>query len=559
MSRQKLVCYLFKEDITSIEDMEIFKNGRVPDDYTEILLNSTVNLNSTLIKGFLKRDSIRKPEWVDRLSPLFDFPEGLINSSCSVLFFVKAENRVIAYTMGHANHVINKAKIEHDFGVKVVLNEIDQTKVRSVDTRIMTMNPHQKMDASSSYGQLRDFDFDNRQEFINSISGITTNGALNANVLFGNSSLRLSSEIDITNIIPFSNKLIESYSKTDYRAKFDFYDKLKIIKDPDIYDEFHRQIIESFRELNSERITLLYPNILDSDPTYSYRIFIGRRNKYVDDINLEILFDFCREKSITISNKLDLESISIKLLNEQNEVVNEYSLWDYLVYEFDYHDKKYLYSSLMLFEIDADYFNEIINDIDQYEISSLTDVSITVPAIGYTHAVNSKNKPTIKIEDEGDYNIRFAGINPGKCICLDKNNYRNFPGRRRDQVESCDVLTKDKEFICVKTYKKSSAVLSHLFMQAVVSADLLVNLQDYRAKINAEVAKHQYFGQNFIGLDNLDRTQITFVYAICMDKEGRLARNLPFFSKISLRAAISQLKMFNFNVGLLRIQFQETN
>ncbi len=275
MSRQKLVCYLFKEGITSIDDTRLFKNDRVPDDYTEISLNPIANLNPSLIKGFLKRDSIRKPEWVDRLSPLFHFPEELSNSSCSVLFFVKTENRVIAYTMGHSNHVINKTKIEHDFGIRVVLNEIDQTKVRGIDTKVMTMNPHQKMDVSSSYGLLRDFDFDNRQEFINSISGITANSALNANILFGNNSLRLSSEMDITNIVQFSKKLIESYNKTDYRVKFDFYDKLKIIKDQDIYDEFYRQLIDSFQVFDSERIMLLYPNILDTNPLYSYKIFFG--------------------------------------------------------------------------------------------------------------------------------------------------------------------------------------------------------------------------------------------------------------------------------------------
>lgn len=520
MSRQKLVCYLFKEGITSIDDTRLFKNNRIPDDYTEISLNPIANLNPSLIKGFLKRDSIRKPEWVDRLSPLFHFPEELFNSSCSVLFFVKTENRVIAYTMGHSNHVINKTKIEHDFGIRVVLNEIDQTKVRGIDTKVMTMNPHQKMDVSSSYGLLRDFDFDNRQEFINSISGITANNALNANILFGNNSLRLSSEMDITKIVQFSKKLIESYNKTDYRVKFDFYDKLKIIKDQDIYDEFYRQLIDSFQVFDSERIMLLYPNILNTNPLYSYRIFFGRYNKFVEDINSDILLEFCREKNISILNDLDLESIAIKLLDENNETIEEHSLWDYLVYEFDYCGKKYLYSSLMLFEIDANYFDEIINDIDSYENSSLIDSSIVIPPINYTRTLNQKNKPTIQIEDEEDYNSRFARINSEKCICLDKNNYRNFPGRRHDQVESCDVLTKDKEFICVKTYKKSSAVLSHLFMQAVVSADLLVNLRDYREKINYEVSYHTNFGQNFIDLDNLDRTQVTFVYAICMNKDG---------------------------------------
>ena len=91
-------------------------------------------------------------------------------------------------------------------------------------------------------------------------------------------------------------------------------------------------------------------------------------------------------------------------------------------------------------------------------------------------------------------------------------------------------------------------------MQGIVSSELLIDVREYRKKLKNSV-KHKFI--DFIDLDNLNRKDITFVYAICIKKDGRIADNLPFFSKISLRQSIKNLRILDFNVKLIRIPFEK--
>ncbi len=91
-------------------------------------------------------------------------------------------------------------------------------------------------------------------------------------------------------------------------------------------------------------------------------------------------------------------------------------------------------------------------------------------------------------------------------------------------------------------------------MQGMVSAELLIEEKDYRKKLKDCV---ESLFPDYINVDNLNRKEITFIYAICMQNDGRIADNLPFFSKISLRQSIKNLIKYDFNVKLIRIPFKK--
>lgn len=64
-------------------------------------------------------------------------------------------------------------------------------------------------------------------------------------------------------------------------------------------------------------------------------------------------------------------------------------------------------------------------------------------------------------------------------------------------------------------------------------------------------------GTNFLNSVKLDRSEIKFIYAISMKKEGSLSDNLPFFSKISLRQNIKDLRRLNFDLNIIKISMEE--
>jgi uncharacterized protein (TIGR04141 family) len=93
-----------------------------------------------------------------------------------------------------------------------------------------------------------------------------------------------------------------------------------------------------------------------------------------------------------------------------------------------------------------------------------------------------------------------------------------------------------------------SSTLSHLFTQGQVSAQLLTaNLEGYRDRIMQnlnQLDSTATFGAN---------SDWTVVYAIATPKEGTLASNLYFFSKVALYHAAQQLRSLGVHVAIARI------
>ena len=143
--------------------------------------------------------------------------------------------------------------------------------------------------------------------------------------------------------------------------------------------------------------------------------------------------------------------------------------------------------------------------------------------------------------DEGAYNQQVAADRGYEL--LDKKNL-SFGNQRK--VEVCDLLTGDRELLCVKRATRSST-LSHLFAQGSVSASLM-HEPKYQKKL----------------LDALNRIVTgsawgspgdwKVVYAIGTNKPGSLAESLFFFSKVNLVTHINEIRSRHIKVALARIE-----
>ena len=530
----KLCCYLYKEMYQDIESVLLKEKMFKEEQYRQI---STVgDIPNERISGYLKKNNKNKPAWLDNIRALFDIEE-IENISNSLIFFVKTQSRVFAFTNGYASSVIDYKKIEWDFGVKVALNVLAGNEIRGLDTRKISLSTHQRREISSSGSTLYEYDFDFYEEFIDSITGKSHNEDFGSSVT-GRESLHVNVKMNLRDIEEYCKDLLTVYNKKDYIDKFPFFDKLRISKDEQVYSKFNEQIIEAIKNNQKDRIQFLYPNI-DEFGAFNYRFIYEKKYKDYNDISLDNILDFIKDKKINLE-ELCLKKISVKISN--NEYSKTYSLLDYLVFEFTDSEKKYIHNKNMILEIDNDFYTSIKAEIDQCEVSNIDGLKL--PPIYYA-------------EHEGKYNSRVVEQNQEELVNLDRDNFRDFPDRSQDQIEICDIITKNKKFICNKIYKHSSAPLSHLFMQGFVSANMLYEVKDYRIKINESVKSK--FGDNFIEEDNVNRSEITFVYGIGIESDGRIANTLPFFSKISLRQNIRALKKLAYNVEIIRIPFKKND
>ena len=543
----KLCCYLYKEMYQDIESVLLKEKMFKEEQYRQI---STIgDIPNERISGYLKKNNKNKPAWLDNIRALFDIEE-IENISNSLIFFVKTQSRVFAFTNGYASSVIDYKKIEWDFGVKVALNVLAGNEIRGLDTRKISLSNHQRREISSSGSTLYEYDFDFDEEFIDSITGRSHDEDFGSS-LTGRESLHVNVKMNLMDIEDYCKDLLVVYNKKDYIEKFPFFDKLRINKDEQVYSKFNEQIIEAIKNNKKDCIQFLYPNI-DEFGAFNYRFIYEKKYKDYNDISLDNILDFIKDKKIKIE-ELCLKKFSVKI--SYDEYNKTYSLLDYLVFEFTDSEKKYIHTKNLILEVDNDFYSSIKAEIDQCEVSNIDGFKL--PPIYYTEHEDSNKKRSKKVETEGDYNSRVVEQNQEELVNLDKNNFRGFPDRSQDQIEICDIITKNKKFICNKIYKHSSAPLSHLFMQGIVSANMLYEVKDYRIKINESVKSK--FGDNFIGKDNINRSEITFVYGIGIESDGRIADTLPFFSKISLRQNIKALKKLAYNIEIIRIPFKKND
>lgn len=543
--KHEFTIFLLKEKYTSINNVVDI----VPKDYTKEL----DGLDGKA-KGFLYVNAGNEPSWVNSFDDIFHFSDGIKNKIYAFIAYIEVNNRLFIFTTSFGHSKISRDLVVNDFGLKVVLNEVDVKALRSIDARKLALSSHQKREVSSSNSSLYEFDFDNNEDFLNSISGKPLDNKFAAK-LSGSSSLKIVRRFNVNNIRDLCDELLQSYRKKDYKGKgYDFIDNFKIVHDPDVTNDFEKQLIKSIHDRDSKRIVIAYPEIEDYE-FCNYRINFGRQNKFLTDISTDHLFNFLNDAGAVIETKEDLEKIKIELLDEDGEIYEKpnvkkrYSLFDYLVFEFNFKGKKYFFINNQLYNVNKGYYEGVVEDLEKREMPKNGKLSVNLLPIKHKTQINKKGEKCIKFEDEGVYNKRVEESDKGNIKSLDKKFFNEKISNKRENIEICDLLTRGQEFICVKTYKNSSSVLSHLFIQGSVSAELF-SVTEYKEAIT-EITKSDFK----LKLEN--RQDIIFVFAIAHKRDGDLSDILPILSKISLRRTLLNIEKMGFKARFIKIDCEE--
>jgi uncharacterized protein (TIGR04141 family) len=207
-----------------------------------------------------------------------------------------------------------------------------------------------------------------------------------------------------------------------------------------------------------------------------------------------------------------------------------YELYDYVQAEILKDGQRYVLTAGVWFAVDDDYVKRVRDEVAA--ITDLTEI-LNMPAW-------PRSAETGRYVVEGDYNKQVA--QDRNYALLDADNL-HFGGQRK--IEVCDLLTADKQLVCVKMASKSST-LSHLFAQGSVSASLM-HEQNYKDRLLA--------GLRDTGVEEVwgSATEWTVVYAIGTEKPGKVADSLFFFSQINLLSHVRDIKSRNVGVALALI------
>jgi uncharacterized protein (TIGR04141 family) len=517
--KNKVSIYLIKEGFSN--PREILKN------YDTLVVEDIAEVGAI----FYGDSHVNSPPWVSKFfSGLFnnrnnDGKLKLFTASSKAAFMVQVEGRVFVLTFGFGHTLLSPGIWEERFGLKVVLNIIDPEHLRSIDKQNMSAVPKLSREQMSRDGTAADFGIDIEQDLVQGVTGRSKDPRF-GNLVTGKDLLSVSIPNNILNIKGFLKVCLETYQSDLYKVNFGWVDQVAEINDPRKIQSLNEQLLVKISSGEFEKVWMAIPQIIPWENVNNFQIG-GHGTTLGDDIRLaDFLENFSGEQIVDLSlyeNTL-IECIGVS----GGDVIDSWKSYSCIYCEINDQTGTHILSNGNWYQIENDFAQKINDEFRQFRDSA-----------AITSLPNSHNG-----EHEDLYNARAA---QEMQICL-MDRQTVALGGPYNKIEFCDLLTQDGKVIHVKRYGASS-VLSHLFAQGQVSAELFLSYPEFRDKVRVLLPTSY---QSLIPSTRPIPANYEVIYAVISDSSTYL--DIPFFSKVNLRNAKRRLESFGYRVSFQKIQ-----
>ena len=511
--------FLIKSDFVKDEDI-ICKQ-------LNLLEKKEVKIGDSYIGGlYLNPIKERRPAWIDLFSSA-NIPglDDIKTKNVSAVLLVPHERRIFAIVFGYGRHLLNLSAIEERFGLITTLNSIAPNSIRSIDRKVVDSLSRQVREQVNRETELRYFGLDVEQDLLRAVTGKSFVEVLGTR-LSGKDNLTASVKMNLKELKPFFSTAYTQYKKTDYKREFSWIDNIKELKDPIIKNKLNEILIKEIKKGHqTDKLWLAVPEIIDWARVAGFSFSESKKMDIRNDLHIK---DF-------IGTLKNLDQLTINTLNSRRayfiDLETEMPMLKWPVYR------------CICFETEMNGDTYILNEGKWYRINP-SFVSAVDNYIGEIHRSNLE-LPEYSHKSEEDYNRAITSTNPSKLALMDKKLIRYGGGS--SSLEFCDVFSKDGHLLHVKKYGGSS-VLSHLFAQGAVSAEVFLMDADFRRELNKKLPKTHIY-QNPKEQPDPSKYEIAFGVISRSRKELKL----PFFSRVNFRNTTRRLKGYGYKVTLTKI------
>lgn len=526
----------------------LIKEGLRPDQAIKAGYNTVQVDGHTL---YYKDVSTNRPKWAS------DFFLGhidnlnFITAVPSALLLVETQERLFCITFGMGFSFLNDSAIEKDFGIITALNVIEPESIRTIDIDRMDDNPTKNRTQISKISSIDDFGIDINRILMKSITGIVSerySSGLGKTVT-GNQSFHVSpSNISILNISHLLNTCYVAYNNGNLcNQDFAWIKNISAIKDISLQQRLYEEMLDDINRDDCERTYYFsIPDIVDWS-TISY-LRIGNK-----DLEFNVNLENDVFPALKIRGPIDLNILKNKKISAFKDDGSKYKHWsllDCIYTEKPEGDKLYILHDGSWFEINHDYVQELQSFYDNVPLydGQMSTLKKTRRAI----IRSGRNNQVEAYETEGDYNKRMSRENHFELgdRQIIKINSRQAP------VEVCDLYKKGSRkskslFFHVKL-GNSSATISHLFNQGLVSGELMKD-KSFREKAHEKIPN--IVTQRMV--ENYKSSNFEIIFVLVSNKATNSRPDIPFFSKISFRNVYSYLTKFGYTVRLKWVGLDE--
>lgn len=530
MASRRLTFYLLRDEVTEFDD------ALDPDKPAiSVELADSANIDGRFL---YVKSAVSTPAWVSFVQPLLDEkPPDIQSASASGLLLLRSSERIFAITFGHGRSLLDLAKIEYQFGLRVALNRINPRQLRSLDTKTFEDLVVSTNTQVSKSAELPTFRIDVSTDLLRAATGEPNDDTL-AKRLSGADSLTLNLEIEPGDLPGLCDKLLVAFNADDYKAEFGWIDQLSQIRDATRIDKLNALLVEQLASGNTNTTHLAMPENISWQDIDAFKIAGAGREPF-DELELDEYLDRLgpNRANLTLA-LLKQRRVSVGFSRSGN-FDGRWSLYQCLVSEQLIDDRLYVLIEGRWFAVSE----SLVDEVDQF-LSTIPDTETALI-------------PAEPGETEGSYNARLVEGAPSELL--------KFDGRivwakgATSGIEFCDVLSAQGDFIHVKR-KSRSSTLSHLFAQGTVSATTFLSDGRFRDELRSHIndqaspeTRDAWLALVPSAAESVDKSQYRVIYAV-VTNTGRPGRDwLPFFSKLNLMQQGRQLLNTGYRVALTRI------
>ncbi len=502
---------------------------------------------------FLATGRTKRPDWAGYVEELTRRPMPLPRRASvgAVLFLPvdKPHQIVYAATWGAGHFLLPVTRLVPDLGIRTALNLLtaggrgriwDPERIRALRTKTIGPTTLISQIQASRRSSVDTFPIRIDADQLRQVTGVPTDHETWGQTITGGVSLHVKRPERADDIATTCRQLERVYASHAYRRYYPWFDNVAPVNDPSRRERVLQDLVGRIRAGRLDNITLSPPDLVNWESVDHFEIQTGRDADDSDELSAEALVAFLERHDLADALSVaDLSArIRINAVDSDGQRIGRWSALQCLTFETSLRQGRYILDEGTLFEVQRRYL-ESLNDF----VDRLPGAGVALP-----HARRGEN--------EGSYNRRVA-THVADAVLMDKETITR-PGRTA--IEVCDVVLKGRVLLHVKK-GTSSASLSHLFSQGVVSADLLHMDPEFGAGI-----EHK-FASALVGTGAAAPGDFAWLwaapfptgtcevgYAIMTGRApGRPSDELPFFSKVNLRQRCEDLRRMGFRYSLTLI------
>ncbi len=514
-NKNKLSIYLLK---TGKEDMiDIF------DDKYRIEVFQKYDNNST---AYYVPSNAREPQWLKSF-----FHKGadgkLLQANSRVILLkpieIDSTTRLFALSFGYARFMFKDNVLEEQFGLRIVLNSIKQDQIRRISKASVGSNQKQSDEQLPKNSDISEFGFDINRDLMKNVSGKSDDDIFENSMLTGGDVFSLTVSRDIDNIDEFLRFCYKRYCEDTYKEKFAWIDNIKKVKDKKIINQLNESLIDEINTKNYNNAWMAVPEVISWEEIKDFT-FSGTNETY-NDIYIDKVVESLRNDLRSIE-QLKSKRIIARSSRDDSQSAYEWSAYKCIVAEIALDGQQYCLSDGKWYRINTDYVS-LINK--QYDSLSLC----TDEFLDYSH------------HDEDQYNDELHQTLTNSYLL---HKYKvAVGGGQGNNFEPCDILWNNR-LIHIKRNGNSS-VLSHLFNQALVSSQMLLD-----ASVRSQLRRKMIdAGEGDVIHEPFSAQDYEIVLAI-INKFNDERPKIPFFSKVSLCFTSNSIQNLGYKLSLKNIR-----